>query len=152
MVTQALVSATADKVLITQQATVSFTTVPLVPPELIITGPGPGVDNSPLVRVFDPAAAGSMHVQEFLAYGAEEYGVNVCAGDITDDEQLEIITGAGPGEVYGPHVRGFDFDGYPVDGVSFLAYLTNKYGVNVSAGDIDDDGWADFAVSNPHSL
>jgi hypothetical protein len=40
-------------------------------------------------------------------------------------------------------VRGWNIDGgsaAAIPGVSFLAYGTNKYGVNVSCGDVDGDG------------
>ncbi len=69
----------------------------------------------------------------------------------------ELLTGAGPGAIYGPHVRGFTIDGEPVDGLNFLAYGTNKWGVNVAAGDLDGDGKDEIitgagpgAVFGPH--
>jgi len=105
----------------------------------LVAGAGPGVDNPPLVRLF-PAQQDAAHDLEFPAYGADSYGINVHAGDLDGDGLDEIITGAGPGEVYGPHVRGFGSDGQPIPGVSFLAYATNRFGVNVAAGDIDGDG------------
>ncbi len=79
----------------------------------------------------------------------------------TADGFDEIITGAGPGAVFGPHVRGWNYDGTPgvtpVPGVSYFAYGTPKWGVNVSAGDIDGDGYDEIvtgagpgAVYGPH--
>ena len=106
----------------------------------MVSGPGPGPDNPTLARVFDNAAPGTV-LAEWNCYGVQKYGVNVACGDIAGDVQDELLSGAGPGAVFGPHVRGFDAQGTPVPGVSFMAYGTNKYGVNVSAGDIDGDGY-----------
>ena len=126
----------------------SFTTMPAPPPPepaMIVTGPGEGPENAPLVRVFDPADT-SEPVHEFLAYGVNKYGVNVACGDLDNDGTAEIVTGAGPGAVFGPQVRGFEPDGTPLAGnaINFLAYGTNKYGVNVTCGDLNGDGCAEI--------
>jgi len=123
--------------------------VPLAGSEpLILAGPGAGPDNPPLVRVFP---------YEWSAYGASGYGVNVAAGNVTGDPASEVLTGAGPGAIYGPHVRGFQVDGTPLPGLNFLAYGTNKFGVNVAAADLDGDGTDEIitgagpgAVFGPH--
>jgi len=114
----------------------------------LVTGPGPGESNPPQVRT---------SVAEWLAYGATGFGVNVTCGDLDGDGFDEIITGAGPGAVYGPHVRGWNSNGESLPNVSFLAYGTHKYGVNVSSGDIDGDGIDEIltgagpgAVFGPH--
>jgi len=123
---------------------------------LAIAGPGPGYDNPPMVRVFHPEAGG-VPLVEFAAYGPDRYGVNVASGRLTTAGQPAILTGAGPGAIYGPHVRGFTVQGQPLDGLSFFAYGTLKYGVNVAAGDIDGDGYDEIitgagpgAVFGPH--
>jgi hypothetical protein len=112
----------------------------------IITGAGPGAVFGPHVRAWDCDGSGAVTSKSdvsYFAYGTPKFGVNVTCGDIDGDGMDEIITGAGPGAVYGPHVRGWNYDGAslsPISGVSFLAYGTNKFGVNVTCGDMDGDG------------
>jgi len=108
--------------------------------DMIVVGPGPGWSNPPLVRVF-PIVPEAGHLLEFPAYGPPHFGVNVTCGDLDGDSLVEILTGAGPGVVFGPHVRGFEATGVPLAGLSFLAYGTHKFGVNVAAGDLDGDGY-----------
>ena len=108
-------------------------------PAKLVVGPGAAPGNPPLVRVF-PCSQGASHLYEWSAYGTPQWGVNVTTGDTNGDGTDVILTGAGPGAIYGPHVRGFSLSGTPVTGLNFLAYGTNKYGVNVAAGDIDGDG------------
>lgn len=110
----------------------------------ILTGPGPGKVFGPHVRGWGWSGAGVSPLPglSYMAYGTLRFGVNVTCGDIDGDDADEIITGAGPGEVFGPHVRGWNWNGstvMPIAGVSFLAYGTNRFGVNVSCGDIDGD-------------
>jgi hypothetical protein len=114
----------------------------------LVTGPGPGDINPTLVRT--PHA-------EWEAYGVARFGVNVACGDLDGTGPDEVITGPGPGAVFGPHVRGWSAQGVPLAGVSFLAYGTHKYGVNVAAGDVDGDGRDEIitgagpgAVFGPH--
>lgn len=68
--------------------------------------------------------------------------MNVACGTIDWDGLDEIVTGAGPGRVFGAHVRAWNYDGSgitQVPGVSFFAY-SSRYGVVVSTGDVDLDG------------
>ncbi len=113
-----------------------------------VVGPGPGPGNPPQVRT---------SLGQWTAYSVMLYGVNVAAGDIDGDGSDEVITGPGPGAVFGPHVRCFEPGGSTVPNADFLAYGTNKYGVNVTAGDIDGDGSDEIitgagpgAVFGPH--
>ncbi len=111
----------------------------------IITGAGPGAVFGPHVRGwnYDGSAVSAIGAISYFAYGTPKYGVNVTLGDIDGDGYDEIITGAGPGTVYGPHVRGWNYDNSAIaaiPSVSFLAYSTNQWGVNVACGDIDGDG------------
>jgi len=131
------------------------------PQPFLLVGPGPSPTNPPRVRLIPPEEDAA-YSAELAAYGATSYGVNVAAGDLDGDGRDEILTGAGPGEVYGPHVRGFTFDATshsvePLPGVSFLAYGTPRWGVNVATGDLDGDGRDEIitgagpgAVFGPH--
>jgi len=122
----------------------------------IVAGPGAAEANPPLVRVFPPEQ-GAAHTAEFSAYGADSFGVNVTTGDINGDGIDSIITGAGPGAVYGPHVRGFTAAGAAIPEINFLAYGTNKFGVNVVCADLTGSGRDEIitgagpgAVFGPH--
>ena len=124
--------------------------------DLLVTGPGPAETNPPLVRLFPPEQDAAM-AGEFTAYGIDRYGVSVSCGDVNGDGLDEIITGAGPGAVFGPHVRGFSSAGTPLPGLSFLAYGTPRWGVNVACGDLNGDSVAEIitgagpgAVFGPH--
>ncbi|MFN7973732.1 MAG: integrin alpha [Acidobacteriota bacterium] len=111
-----------------------------------LTGPGPGAVYGPQVRAFREDGTAIAKVN-FYAYGTLRYGVNVAGGSLDGDAPAEIGTGAGPGGVFGPHVRGFNYDGVSVSAiakVSFFAYATLQYGVNVSTGDVDGDGFAEL--------
>ncbi len=123
---------------------------------LIATGPGPGPSNPPEVKLFS-AVSPATPLYTFDAYGVSQYGVNVAVGDIDGDGAQEIVTGPGPGAVFGPHVRGWEYNGTAIPGVSFQAYGTLKFGVNVACGDIDGDGTDEIitgagpgAVFGPH--
>jgi len=93
--------------------------------------PGPGPVNGPVVRT---SAA------QWLAYGTLGHGLNIASGDLDGDGFDELITGPGSTPGSGPHVRGWNVDGTPLPGISFLAYGTVRWGVTVTCGDLFGDG------------
>jgi hypothetical protein len=114
--------------------------VPCLLEGAIAVGPGPAPQNPPRARVFPPHQDAN-HKFEFNAYGPQRFGLNLTCGDVDGDGGDEIVTGAGPGAVFGPHVRGFEVNGDPRPGLNFIAYGTRKWGVHVAAGDLDLDGY-----------
>ena len=117
-------------------------------PEQILTGPGPGPAYGPHVRGFDETGAPLARLN-YYAYATLKYGVNVSGVDVDADGWFEILSGAGPGGVFGPHVRGWNVDGGPLTAlarINFFAFGTPRYGVNVSGGDIDRDLFAELLV------
>jgi len=144
-----------DQDLVSNQAEYNGGTDPTSPCQMV-SGPGPGRGNQPLIRVWDTTGV-QLGGVEWPAYGAGDWGADVAAGDIDGDGRDEVLTGPGPGEIYGPQVRGFEAEGIQVPGVNYFAYGTNKYGVRVSAGDVDGDGIDEIitgagpgAVFGPH--
>jgi len=101
----------------------------------IIIGAGPG--GEPKVRIYE--GNGQLNNTEILAYATHfRGGVRVTAGDIDQDGQDEIITGAGPGG--GPHVRVFEADGTPRFIDIFPFHRNFRGGVDVAAFDYNEDG------------
>ena len=120
-----------------------------------VVGEGLGQPNTNRVRVYD--ASGTATAVDFQAYGAGGWGTNVASGPLDGSPESQILTGPGPGPVYGPQVRGFDRAGTPIGSLNYFAYGTLKYGVNVSSGELDADGFHELlsgagpgAVFGPH--
>ncbi|MFN7975370.1 MAG: putative Ig domain-containing protein [Acidobacteriota bacterium] len=115
----------------------------------IVTGPGPGPVLGPQVRAFlyDGTSMGKVN---FYAYGTLRYGVNATTAGVDGDAYDEILSGAGPGAVFGPHVRGWNFDNAALTAIgkiSFFAYGTLKFGVNVASGGVDADAYAEILTA-----
>lgn len=104
----------------------------------IVAGPGGG--RAPTVRWFDGRAGSVAHIGAQDAYPGVPVAVNVATGDVDGDGNDEVITG--PGRGGGPHVRVFDVVGTSlVEVAAFMAYASGfKGGVDVAAGDVDNDG------------
>ena len=114
----------------------------------VLTGPGPGAVYGPHVRAFRTDGSAAAKVS-FYAYGTLRFGANVTAGDVDGDGHAELLTGAGPGAIFGPHVRGFDYDGQQVAALGWLSFYgfgTLRYGVNVASGDVDGDQLAELVA------
>jgi fibronectin-binding autotransporter adhesin len=105
-------------------------------------GAGPG--GAPLATTFTgvtatPRSSGMAYNSAFTG------GVSVAAGDVNGDGVVDLITGAGP--TGGPHVRVFNGANSTVH-LSFFAYDDGvKSGVEVAAGDINGDGFADIVTT-----
>ena len=110
----------------------------------LATGPGEGAVFGPHVRgfSFDGAALTPIARINFFAYQTLKFGVQVAAGDVEGDSFAELLTAPGPGRVFGPQVRGFDYDGGPVGPIArinFNAFGTSEYGAMVATSDVDND-------------
>lgn len=110
-------------------------------PEVVI---GNGLSNEPLVSVY--RTDGSL-IGSFLAYNQTMgLGINVAVCDVDGDGINDILTGTQYGA--GPHVRTFDNMGTAKDNGGFMAYVDSfRGGVNISCGDLDDDGQAELVTS-----
>ncbi|MFN7971100.1 MAG: exo-alpha-sialidase [Acidobacteriota bacterium] len=118
----------------------------------IVTGPGPGAVFGPHVRAFTYGGTQLSVVPRvsFYAYGTLRYGARPASGDLDADAFAEILTGPGPGVVFGPQVRGWNYDGATVSAmakVNFNAFSTTQYGVVVSSGDLRGDASLDILSS-----
>ena len=85
-------------------------------------------------------------IKSFFAYNpAFSGGVSIALADFNNDGVLDIVTGAGAGG--GPQVNIFDGSNFSLI-KSFFAFDSNfRGGVNVGAGDINQDGSMDIVVS-----
>jgi len=104
---------------------------------VILTAPNEG--GGPHIRIFN---GHGVLITEFFAFDSKVYsGVNVTAGDVNKDGQMEII--AGSGYQSEPMVKIYDNYGNFIR--QFLAYDKKiKSGVNVLAFDMNSDGQAEI--------
>ncbi|MFN7974597.1 MAG: PKD domain-containing protein [Acidobacteriota bacterium] len=115
----------------------------------ILTAPGPSPVFGPQVRAFLTPSATPIAKVSYFAYGTLKFGAHAEGGDLDGDAIDEILTTPGPGAVFGPHVRGWNFDGAvltAISKVSFFGFSTLRYGARVSGGTIDADSFAEIVV------
>ncbi len=116
----------------------NFTGLAVAPETRFAVGSGAGQEAR--VEVYDSFGGNLLRV--INPYGGFGGGVTVAVADVNRDSVPDVITGASTGG--GPHVKVFD----GVTGAelfSFFAYdAAFRGGVNVAAGDINGDGFADI--------
>ncbi|MBN1325939.1 L,D-transpeptidase family protein [Candidatus Falkowbacteria bacterium] len=85
-------------------------------------------------------------LNSFLAYNQNfNGGVNLSSADVDNDENIEIITGAGLSG--GAHIRFYNYQGINKLDPKFFAYPDFRGGLSVSAADIDKDGQVEIIVA-----
>ena len=115
----------------------------------VLTGPERTQNLGPHARAFRRSGTTVVPVSKvsFFAYGTLRFGVGLNGGQLDSDLPEEMVTGPGPGGVFGPHVRGWNFDNTrlsPIQRVNFFSYQTLKWGVYVRAGDVDADSFEEL--------
>jgi hypothetical protein len=114
----------------------------------IITAPGPGIANPAEISIFNSSGS-ELSQLKTTAFGYT-YGANVATGDFDGDGSYEVIAGTGAGPDTPAYVKVFVYDSsgqvLQDSGINLLAYNT-KYGVKVSAGDIDCDGYDELITA-----
>ncbi len=96
----------------------------------------------PHIRIFD--WRGNLQKQ-FFAYDANFFGgVNIAVGDVNNDDLEEIVTA--PSSGFEPELRIFDWELRVKS--KFLAYENKmKSGVNLTIGDVNNDGWQEIVTA-----
>jgi len=110
----------------------------------IITAPAFGKEAK--INIF---SATGLLINQFLAYPAGFYGgVNLAAGDVDLDGNLEIITGPGFGG--GAHLRIFNAKGEVKNKIESFVFKDFKGGLAVADGDIDKDAKSEIVIGTQY--
>jgi hypothetical protein len=107
--------------------------------EAFAVGAGPGAPA--VAQLYNADGSPRFAVVPFAGYAG---GVHVAAGDVNGDGTADLIVGAGPGAP-GGHVKAFDGKTGALIR-SFYSFDGFFGGVNVAAGDVNHDGFADIIV------
>jgi hypothetical protein len=118
----------------------------------ILTCPGPGAALGAHVRAFKTAGQGCMPFRSvnFKPFSTRSFGCQISLGDLDGDGRDEILATPGPGSMFGPHVRGYQFDGTwltVMADINFFAFNTRRYSCLTSTGDIDGDHYHEFQTT-----
>ncbi len=117
----------------------------------LITAPGPGTFDDPEVRVWKVDTSGGMgnwSVNDTgirIAVFSGGYGANVTLGDLNGDGVQEIIASSGPDPQGGLNI----IKAFNGDGTEFGLEIIDSsigYGLNVAAGDLDNDAIAEIVA------
>lgn len=100
-------------------------------------------DPGPVVKMFSK----KKHlVQEFEAYSGDfHFGVNAVSADFDGDRKSEIITAPQAGG--GPQIKFFNWKGRQTRPAIFVFNEDYRGGVNLAAGDVNNDGKKELIVS-----
>jgi hypothetical protein len=108
----------------------------------IATAPGPGPGNPALVKLWKIEGGSFILLNMFTAF-ERMYGATIALGDLDGDQRADIITGTGPSPNVEAWVRIFRSDGTKV--TEFQPYTAaHTYGTNVTAADLDADGFCEI--------
>jgi hypothetical protein len=117
----------------------------------LVTAPAAGTADDPEIHVWKIDTSGGMgnwSVSDtgiLIAAFTGEYGANIALGDLNGDGTLEIIASSGPDPQGGLNIIKV-FSG---DGNEFGLEIIDSsigYGLNIAAGDLDNDGFAEIVA------
>jgi uncharacterized membrane protein len=110
----------------------------------IVTAPGPGAKNKPIINTFN---TNGVLLGQFQAFDTG-YGANITTGDTDGDGVDEIILGTGTKDRRSlAHLGVFKRDGRLVATME-TEYWGKKFGITVASADVDEDWIEEVAVGS----